>query len=309
MASVIGSRSSGDLLAGHRHRDLLVLGHHVLAQPGPAGLAGLGADPQLLLGAGHRRRRWSGRRCRGRRRGLDRRTSRSSRSASPSPVACRPVSAAPVSDVPASGRRRRGRAVADAVVAVELLLLLRRQVAVLGDVRRVLHLSPCRRPRVTRSPSNSAPCTGTKRLVGAEQAGVHGDPLRLVGVVVVVDRADLADLVAVPVVRGGSDDGAQLVLGSHLNVLLRVGTSTRRSRSGIALRRKRYLVRPGGQTPMRLESCRRAVPSVPTRWSSTRHAVIEMMRRRGEREDRAWPATQDPIATDSRLRRLVAPGR
>src|SRR4051794_26206593 len=44
----------GDLLVRHRHGDLLVLGDHVLAQPGPAGLAGLGADPQLLLRARHR---------------------------------------------------------------------------------------------------------------------------------------------------------------------------------------------------------------------------------------------------------------
>src|SRR4029450_5350121 len=42
-----------DLLTLHRHRDRLGLGGHVLAQPGPASLAGLGPDPQLLLGAGH----------------------------------------------------------------------------------------------------------------------------------------------------------------------------------------------------------------------------------------------------------------
>src|SRR4051794_20961446 len=43
----------GDFLVRHRHRDLLVLGDHVLAQPGPPGLAGLGADAELLLRAGH----------------------------------------------------------------------------------------------------------------------------------------------------------------------------------------------------------------------------------------------------------------
>src|SRR5512132_3082974 len=42
-----------ELLALHRHGHLLLLGDHVLAQPGPAALAGLGPDPQLLLGAGH----------------------------------------------------------------------------------------------------------------------------------------------------------------------------------------------------------------------------------------------------------------
>src|SRR5215204_1667904 len=42
-----------DLVALHGHGDGLGLGGHVLAQPGPAGLAGLGPDPQLLLGAGH----------------------------------------------------------------------------------------------------------------------------------------------------------------------------------------------------------------------------------------------------------------
>jgi hypothetical protein len=40
--------------ARHGHRGLLVLGDHVLAQPRPTGLAGFGADPQPLLGAGHR---------------------------------------------------------------------------------------------------------------------------------------------------------------------------------------------------------------------------------------------------------------
>src|SRR5215204_3224105 len=43
-----------DLLALHGHGDLLGLGGHVLAQPGPAAFAGLGADPQLLLRPGHR---------------------------------------------------------------------------------------------------------------------------------------------------------------------------------------------------------------------------------------------------------------
>src|SRR5215207_2800086 len=42
-----------DLLALHRHGHLLGLGGHVLAQPGPAPLPGLGPDLQLLLGAGH----------------------------------------------------------------------------------------------------------------------------------------------------------------------------------------------------------------------------------------------------------------
>ena len=51
---MIGSRSRRDLLARHRDRDLLLLGHHVLAQPRPARLAGLGADVEPLLGAGHR---------------------------------------------------------------------------------------------------------------------------------------------------------------------------------------------------------------------------------------------------------------
>src|SRR5215211_4560227 len=42
-----------DLLALYRHGDRLGLGGHVLAQPGPAPLALGGADPQLLLRAGH----------------------------------------------------------------------------------------------------------------------------------------------------------------------------------------------------------------------------------------------------------------
>src|SRR5215216_2328041 len=42
-----------DLLTLHGHGDRLLLGGHVLAQPGPAPLALGGADLQLLLGAGH----------------------------------------------------------------------------------------------------------------------------------------------------------------------------------------------------------------------------------------------------------------
>ena len=43
-----------DLLALHRHGDLLVLGDDVLAQPYPPDRQGLGPHPQLLLRAGHR---------------------------------------------------------------------------------------------------------------------------------------------------------------------------------------------------------------------------------------------------------------
>src|SRR4029450_1288131 len=41
------------LLALDRHGDRLLLGDHVLAQPGPTPLPSLGADLELLLGAGH----------------------------------------------------------------------------------------------------------------------------------------------------------------------------------------------------------------------------------------------------------------
>ena len=114
---------------------------------------------------------------------------------------------------------RLAGAVVHAVVAVELLLVLRRQVPVLGDLRSVLH-----RGLVV---GQGDPVTGElgarhrhEALVGAEETGVDRDPGGLVGGVVVVDLTDLADLVPVAVVGGGPDHGAQLVLSDHKMCLL-----------------------------------------------------------------------------------------
>jgi hypothetical protein len=43
-----------NLLAGRRHRNLLLLGHDILAQSCPALLDSLCADPKLLFGPCHR---------------------------------------------------------------------------------------------------------------------------------------------------------------------------------------------------------------------------------------------------------------
>jgi hypothetical protein len=135
-------------------------------------------------------------------------------------------------------------AVVHAVVAVELLLVLRRQVAVLGDLRSVLD-----RGLVV---GQGDPVTGDlgarhrhEALMGAEQTGVDRDPRRLVDGVVVVDLTDLADLVPITVVRGGPDHLAQLVLSDHQMCLL-IWTVRRRTPfvSALALPGKAYPVRP-----------------------------------------------------------------
>jgi hypothetical protein len=170
-----------------------VLGDDVLAQPRLTGHLGLGADPELLLRAGHR--------------AVGRRTGRVATDGTGGVVVGVVVGAV-------SPGRIAG-AVVHAVVAVELLLLLRRQVPVLGDRRGVLHLGLV--------VGHGDPVTGELRarhryeaLVGAEKTGVHRDPRRLVGGVVVVELTDLADLVPITVVGGRSDHVAQLVLSDHL---------------------------------------------------------------------------------------------
>ncbi len=108
-----------------------------------------------------------------------------------------------------------GGSVAEAVVAVELLLLLGGQVAVLGDVRRVLD----RRLVVAEGDPVAGELGVLHRhegLVGAEQPGAHRGPPGLVGVVVVVDLADLSDLVAGRVVGGGADEALNLALADRV---------------------------------------------------------------------------------------------
>src|SRR5215212_4115490 len=189
-----------DLLPRHRHGHLLGLGGHLLAQPGPAPLAGLGADPQLLLGTGH---------------GL---------------VGGRPR------DIPADGvavfvglgpagaglgGRPGGRvaaAVLQAVVAPELLLLLLGQVAVRVHVGGVLdplllvgHLELVA--------VGGGLGDGHEGRAGAEQPGVDQGPLRLAGLVVDVDGVDVADAVAVTVDHRPALPAADRVHVYHLPLL------------------------------------------------------------------------------------------
>src|SRR4051794_33396436 len=199
-----------DLLVRHRDGDLLVLGHHVLAQPRPPHFLGLGARPQPLLGAGHR--------------GIG---GRAGGVVALGPVA--QVAPGVVADDPAlvvlaplvaPGPLARQAAavvaaVVEAVVAVELLLLLHVQVALTIDVGCVLDggLVVGQRDPVA---AELGALQRHEALVRTEQPGVHGDPGGLVGVVVVVDLPDLAELVAVAVVGGGARDVAQLFLAGHI---------------------------------------------------------------------------------------------
>ena len=102
----------------------------------------------------------------------------------------------------------------DAVVAVELVLLLRGEVAgvaqaggvldhllVVGDAQAVLGQLRLRQ--------------GDEGLGGAEEARVDGHPLRLAGRVVDVDLAGRADLVAVAVDDGGTGDAGEVARADH----------------------------------------------------------------------------------------------
>ena len=100
-------------------------------------------------------------------------------------------------------------------MAVEPLLVLGGEVALLVDVRSVLDRGLVVAHGHVAVAADLGPGERHEVLAGAQETGVDGDPLGLVGVVVVVDVADLADLVAVAVVGGGADDVAQLVLGDH----------------------------------------------------------------------------------------------
>src|SRR5215203_4084992 len=170
-----------DLLALHRHRHLLGLGGHVLAQPGPAPLAGLGPDLELLLGAGHG---LVGGRAGG--------------------VPADRVVLGVVGH--AGGQAAVGAvlAVVEAVVVVQLGLLVLGQLAVglraggVGDLLLVVgHLDA-----VTHVLGLGE---GHEGGLGREQASGDRGPLGLAGLVVEVDGVDRAELVA-----GRVDHGATL---------------------------------------------------------------------------------------------------
>src|SRR5215212_840904 len=164
-----------DLLAPHRHRYLLGLGGDVLAEPGPAALAGLGPDLELLLRAGH---------------GVV--------GGGAGDVPADGVVAVVGGGVPVGVDVPGGGAVLEAVVAPELLLLLLGQVAVRVHVGGVLDQLLLVRD-LDLVAAGGGLGDGHKGRAGAEQAGVDQDPLRLAGLVIDVDGVDLADAVAVPV--------------------------------------------------------------------------------------------------------------
>jgi hypothetical protein len=174
-----------------------------LAQPGAAGLTGLGADAQLFLRAGH---------------GVVGVVTRRVVTLATGVVVAgvsggavgRAVGVVPAGDTGARGLRGgvlgRAAGVDDAVVAVEVGLValaeLGARVVVGGVLDQVL---------VERHGDDVA---GHGRLgqgdqgdVGAEQARLDGDPLGLAGGVVEVDLVDLADLLAVAAGDGGAEQG------------------------------------------------------------------------------------------------------
>src|SRR5215217_9463935 len=164
-----------DLLAGHRHRHLLGLGGHVLAEPGPAALAGLGPDLELLLGAGH---------------GVV--------GGGAGDVPADGVVAVVGGGVPVGVDVPGGGAVLEAVVAPELLLLLLGQVAVRVHVGGVLDQLLLVRD-LDLVAAGGGLGDGHEGRPGAEEPGVDQGPLGLAGLVVDVDGVDVADAVAVAV--------------------------------------------------------------------------------------------------------------
>src|SRR5829696_4721739 len=168
----------GDLLCGH-----------VLAQPHPPALAGLGADPQLLLRPGHRL--------------IDASAGRVVARLAPAGTRA----GGPVDHLGAwLGLRRPARlggAVVQAVVAPQLLLFSLGQVLVGLDAWGVLdqllvigHLDVV--------VALAGLCDWHEGGLGAEQASLDQCPLRLPGLVVGVDALDAADTVAVAVDHGAA---------------------------------------------------------------------------------------------------------
>ena len=205
----VGDRFADDagLLALDGHRRVDVLCRDVLAQARTARLAGLRPDAELLLGAGHRV---------------------VGHVAGDIPVAAgRSIAArAGVADA----GRRSGRLVVvvvaalvggvrEAVVLVELLLLLLGELGVGLELGSRLHLL-----LVVRDPDV---VTGHRRLLqreqrqaSAEQARLDGAERRLSGLAVLVDVIELADLVAVVVDDVGARPALDLFHGGHVGLPL-----------------------------------------------------------------------------------------
>src|SRR5215218_4892097 len=224
-----------DLLAGHRNGDRLLLGGHVLAEPGAAGLHLLGADVEPLLRPGHRlvRRGARGVVPDGRTVTVD--AAHDVAVAVSVDAEVRRATRRLVEAGGTGGRVRRGArggvagsasgavvgaaggrgAFAQAVVAVQLGLLRHLEVAVRGHPGRVLDLALGVGHVDAVGAVEAGVLQGHKRLGGAEQARVHRDPARGTRRVVEVDLAGLADLVAGVVVHGRALDVIDLVLADH----------------------------------------------------------------------------------------------
>src|SRR4051794_4328254 len=184
------------LLALHRDGPLDLLGLHPLAQARPAALAPAGADLDLFLRARH---------------GVvgvrpARVVARAGAGRVPAEVGTARVGSPEVTAVTGG----RGETGAEAVVVVQPVLFLLRQVPVSLGARRVLHLV-----LVVGDHEVVALQLGAAHRheahVAAEHAGVHGKPFRLPGVVIGVDVVDPADLVPVAVDRVAADPAADVV--------------------------------------------------------------------------------------------------
>ena len=163
-----------DLFVRHRHVHRLLLGGHILAQGGPTGLDLLSTDIQPLLRPGH---------------GF---------AAAPTGGVANSVRGAGggpgVGLGPIAGVLGAATAAVPLVVGVQLGRFVDVQMRRIRDVGGVLdhrlleghhHVVPVEAGTLQRD----------ELLLGAEQAGFHGDPVGLTGLVVDVDLADGPDLV------------------------------------------------------------------------------------------------------------------
>ena len=194
-----------DLVAGDRHSAGDGLGHVVLAQSCPAGLAMTGADAELLLGAGHR---LLGVRAAGGPTGLRRGVAPlgglvSGRLAGPRGLV--PVGLVRRRGLSSGRRLARGRVMrggrtvgrkGNAVVLVQALLLLFAELAVALDVRGVPDLVPGLAGADILGVGGGTHPRNEMRL-GAEPAARDGRPFRLAGRVVDISLGDLANLLPV----------------------------------------------------------------------------------------------------------------
>src|SRR6478752_3093379 len=162
-----------DFFAGDWDLHRLLFGDNVFAEPGAAGFDLLGADPELLLGSGHRLV------------GV-----RAGRVITLAAAAVAPSCVTAVGDLPVPGHAlTAGVAEVLLVVGVQRLLLVGVEVAGVGDAGGVLHDGlVVGQDQVVAG--EAGPGEWGEVFLHTEQSGVHGDPVRLPGLVVEVDLAD-----------------------------------------------------------------------------------------------------------------------